>query len=213
MEKYKMSLNSESPTDKKSVKGNVQKKRFTYRTDWKYFSEYMFKNVSRIENIYNKLETKQRDLYKKTSEIINQILKTPAFKDPNGRKHWLAHAKQCDKKWYLYTISKCVYTSYNVTGTDIPDYPINLDLGQKMYLYSRDQYSKRYSEIKTLLDDAIILKLKNNEKNKYETCQKLFEITINGRKYFYKGTYQAHGFIQFEKVSWPHDGFDRIELT
>ena len=191
------------------------RKWFGARSGWNSFWPPLLDQVPRLENTYQRLSKRNNAIWRKLWDIVEQLAAT----SPTKKNEWQAHGKT-SHRWRLYTVSRGAHSrnpnelSFGFEWLDKkPTKLIQPKLGQQ--LCDRDQkthaYRWRYL-VQELLNDAIIKYINKNFPDKARTCDELFEVLINGRRYIYVVKYNRHGVEEAQKLAWPGDSLNQVSI-
>lgn len=205
------------------------RKWFQPRQGWNHFWAPVENDVSRIERLHVGLMRQRNKLWKRQGKVIRAMLKTPHFEDQWGHKYWLGHAQPSPSHRYGNGERKLTWNLYKINLRDFnspsfshdwvhkPEFPINLKLGQELYTCDRLLWgNRRLGLVEQLLNDVICKHIKKIDPKAWDRklgANKLYQVVINQRSYYYMGCWKSGAYFHLEKVSWPDDDFQKMELT
>lgn len=172
------------------------KKIFMPREGWCHFWPPVLLQIARIERIYKK--SCQRIILRQKLDQIQKTIKRITGPHPKKDKKYILHCKTA-KDWVRLTISLTPHFPYfhcqHTWLANKPNIVKKVKLGNALWGIFHGVKSSWPHKLKELLQDAVVAKL-----NRDQYSQKLgtrFEISINGRQYFYVYDYYHDGHVDY----------------
>ena len=181
------------------------RKWFTHRQGWNHFWRPTLLQISRIEALYMKASARYNKKWEKIVDVWKKIFATKKRKDKHGRTAAIAHF-QDEKGWGSFFIRED--KEYGLCSSwdwlkEKPKRLINHELGNKLWKM-QDQMNEQ--KIRYRLQDLLATAIQDKfyrdfGRHKDGESGKVFEININGRKYFYQWVARKG----YQPIAWPGD--------
>lgn len=208
--------------------GKRVRKWFSFRRGWSHFWPPVLDALLRIETLHERFEQRiEKNLAARRAHLDLIRSKVQSTKTAGSPETWVVYAKPTHSyepsgnftfwRYEVYFEPRYKAWTFCWHWVEEPSKILHLDLGMALYKFDHGAFRSLYvraSMIRELLDSALIHHIRKHgapPKNRNDYPQ--YQITVNGRDYWYVGSEGDNGQWVVKQLSWPRANKTRFEVT